>query len=214
MVKPLAFLEVELSSVARAMLKREEANEFIHRHYFLVVARIPAEQGKEVNHSLGQIAFLSVTLRDNSAGWVVPFEWEHWESELVAIALAQFAVAHGLEQQRQMYEFRHCVGPTESLVKQHVEWCRREPFFATDNVGYKHQVVVNNVGQVICRKVVGRLIQHLVIENRRVNGHLATKQVVDHNVVVRLDFEAHHILFAGIDKCLHLVGAHCERVAH
>ncbi len=68
-----------------------------------------------------------------------------------------------------------------------MEGCRGEPFLTADHVGDFHQVVVDNVGQVIGGQIVGALVEHLVIEDRRIDGHLSAEQVVDLHVAARLD---------------------------
>ena len=60
MVEPFAFFEIEFCAALRAVFEREELNEFVHRHDFLVVTRIPSEKGKEVDDSFRQIAGFTV----------------------------------------------------------------------------------------------------------------------------------------------------------
>ena len=169
------------------MVEREFADKFVHRHDLGVIAGVPAEQGEEVDDSLRQIARLAVARRDSSGLWIVPFEGEDREAEAVAVALREFAFAVGLEQQGQVHEVGARVGPAECLVEKHVEGCRGEPFLTADHVGDFHQVVVDNVGQVIGGQIVGALVEHFVIEDRRIDGHLSAEQVVDLHVAARLD---------------------------
>ncbi len=75
-------------------------------------------------------------------------------------------------------------------------------------------MVIDNVGQVIGGQVVGALVKHLVVENVALDGHLAAQQVINHHVAARLNLEADHIFLAGVDKALHLLGGHCQRIAH
>ena len=42
MVEPFAFFEIEFCAALRAVFEREELNEFVHRHDFLIVTGIPA----------------------------------------------------------------------------------------------------------------------------------------------------------------------------
>ena len=113
-----------------------------------------------------------------------------------------------------MGKARHGVLPAESLVKQHVQRCRRQPLFATDDVRNFHQMVVDDVCQMICGQLVGTLVEHLVIEDVALHAHLATNHVVYENLATRINLETHHILLAIVDECCHLVGRHGERVAH
>ncbi len=144
----------------------------------------------------------------------MPFEREHREAELVAVALGKLAVAHRLQQQRQMHEFRHRVRPSESLIKEHMERSRRKPFLAAYHMAHLHQVVVHYVGEMIGRQPVRALVKHLVIKDVAHYLHLAAYKVVDHHLAPRLDLETHHILAALVHKAFHLLGRHSERIAH
>ena len=59
-VEPDEFLIVETGAGLAALLQVEEVNHLIHGHDLAVIAGVPAQQGKEVDHSLGQIVFLAV----------------------------------------------------------------------------------------------------------------------------------------------------------
>ncbi len=213
-VKPAAFLVGKLGSGARAVVEGEFADKLVHRHDFGVIAGAPSEQREKVDYRLGQIARLAIAGRHGTRRGVVPFERKHREAQTVAVALGELALAVGLEQQRQVHEVGACVGPSEGLVEKHMERSRGEPLLAAYHVGDLHQMVVHDIGEVIGGQVVGTLVEHLVVEYRRVDGHLAAEQVVDHHVASRLDEEAHHIGGAAIHQSLHLLGGHGERVAH
>ena len=77
-----------------------------------------------------------------------------------------------------------------------------------------HEVVVNDVGQVVSGELVSTLVKHLVIEHVRHDAHVATDDVVNVNLFAWLDFEAHHILLASFDEALRLLFAEGDRVAH
>ena len=81
-------------------------------------------------------------------------------------------------------------------------------------MAHLHQVVVHDVCQVVGGQVVGTLVEHLVVENGRVDGHIATNEVVYHHVASWFNLEAHHIVGAGVDEFLHFLGRKRERVAH
>ena len=89
------------------------------------------------------------------------------EAEAVAVSLREFAFAVGLEQQRQMHKLRHSVLPAEGFIEEHVQGRGGEPFLTANYVRHLHKVVVDNVGQMICREVVGALVEHFVVENAR-----------------------------------------------
>ena len=213
-VKPLALVKGKAGAGARAVGEREFCDEFVHTHHLRVVAGIPPEEGEEVNDGLGQIAAFAVAARHVAALGIVPFEGEYGESEAVAVALAELALAVGLEKKGKMHEFGRRVGPPEGFVEQHVKRSRRQPFFAADYVRHLHQMVVDDIRQMIRGQVIGALVEHLVVENVAFDCHLSAKEVVDLDVAARLDAEAHHVLLAGVDKALYFVGRERERVAH
>ena len=111
-VEPLAFLVIELGAALAAMGEVEESDHLIEGHQLDVVAGVPPEQCKEVDHGLRQVATLAVARRLFATLRVVPLEGEDGEPEAVTIALAQLASALRLEQQRQMRKLRHRVYPT------------------------------------------------------------------------------------------------------
>ena len=214
MVEPFALLEGEFCTTARAMLEREFGDKLIHAHYLGIIAGIPAEQGQEVYNSLWQVAALAITTACVATERVVPFEGEHRETEAVAVALAEFAFTVGFEQQWQVYELRGRYRSSRRLrTKVHAE----EPRAAIprrESRATPSSVVVDNIGKVISRQVIGTLIKYLVVEDVALDSHTATQQVVDFDIATRLDAETHHILSAVVDEALYLVGRQCERIAH
>ena len=143
----------------------------------------------------------------------MPVEREDGEAEAVAVALAEFAVALGFEQQGQVGELRHGGLPAKGSVEHHVERGRRQPLFTTDDVGDLHQVVVDDVGQVVGGHAVA-LEEHLVVQQAAVHGDVATDEVVHGDVKVLGELEAHHVGLAAVDATLHFVGAEGEAVLH
>ena len=196
------------------MAQVEKPDKLVHRHEFLVIARIPAQQGQEVDDSLGQIAGLPIAGRDFARLGVMPLQGEYRETEAVAVALAQFSVTLRLQQQRQMGKGRHRIFPTERPVEQHMQRSGRQPLLATDDVRNFHQMVVHDVGQVIGREFVGRLVKDLVIQNGGINDHIATDQVGHMHVFVRLNLETHYILRPRAEQSIHLLLGQRQRIAH
>ena len=215
-VEPFCLIVVEAGTALRAVSKREVADKFFHTHNFAVVAGIPAQKCHKVDQRLGQETRFAESVPHFFAVFtlVAPFEREHGEAKLLTVALAEFALSGGLEKQWQVHKLRHSVGPTECFVEKHVQRCTWQPLFTSYHMAHFHQVVVNYVCQVIGRQLVGALIEHFIVENRRIDGHLAADKVIYHHIAVGLYLEAHHIGCAGIDECLHLFGRHRERVAH
>ena len=77
-----------------------------------------------------------------------------------------------------------------------------------------HEVVVDDVGQVVCRQLVGTLVEHLVVEDVALDDDVSADHVVDVYVDARLHLEANHVLLAVGDATLHFLLRQCERVVH
>ena len=114
--------------------------------------------------------------------------------------LLEFAFTVGFEQQWQVYELRGGIAPAEGFVQKYMQRSRGQPFLAANHVRHLHQVVVDNIGKVISRQVIGTLIKYLVVEDVALDSHTATQQVVDFDIATRLDAETHHILSAVVDE--------------
>ena len=214
MVEPDALVVGKLRSGLRALRDVEQRHKLVQGEEFLLRAGIPAQQGEEVDDSLGEVAVLTVATAHVAGLRVVPLQGEHGESQTVAVAFRQLAFAVGFQQQRQVGELRHGVGPAESLIEQHVERCRRQPFLATDDVGNLHQVVIDDVRQMVGGQLVGTLIEHLVVEDVALHAHLATDKVVDQHLASRLNLETHDILLAIGYQLVDLLLGQGQRVAH
>ena len=81
-------------------------------------------------------------------------------------------------------------------------------------MAYLHQMVVNDVGEMIGRQLVGTLVEHLVVEDVALYHHVAADHVVDMDILSRLDEETHYILLAVGDEGFNLLLWHGKRVAH
>ena len=95
-----------------------------------------------------------------------------------------------------------------------MERSRRQPLLATDDVGNLHQMVVDNVGQMIGGQLVGTLVEHLVVHDVGFHAHFATNHVVDQHFLAGLNLEAHHVLMTVGNQAVDLVLRQGERVAH
>ena len=171
----------------------------------MVVAGIPAEECKHVDHRLGQVATFAVAAAELAGFGVVPVEREHGETQTVAISFAQFAVAVGFEQEGQVCELGHSVLPTEGTIEHHVQGGGGEPFLAADDVGDFHRVVVDDVGKMISGHTV-RFEKHLVVEEVAVHGNVAADKVVHGDVDIVGELEAYHVWLTAVDAPLHFVG--------
>ena len=137
------------------MAQVEKLHQLVHRHEFLIISRIPTQQGQEIDDGFGQVACLPIAGRHLTGLGVVPFEGKYREAQTVAVSLAQFAIAFRLQQQGQVGKGGHRVFPAESTVEQHVQWGRRQPLLAADDVRNFHQVVIHDVGQMVGGQLVG-----------------------------------------------------------
>ena len=76
---------------------------------------------------------------------------------------------------------------------------------------YLHQVIVDDIGQMIRRQRVGRLVEHFVVQRRRVDRHVAPDQVVHMHLLVFGHHEAYDPRFAGFHSPAHFLGRQRER---
>ena len=91
-IEPDSFLIIELGTRLAATVQVEQSNQFIHRHYLLIVTGIPSQQGKEIDYRLRQVTRFTVSGRNFVRLRIVPFEGEYGETETVTVTLAQLAV--------------------------------------------------------------------------------------------------------------------------
>ena len=113
-----------------------------------------------------------------------------------------------------MGETRHGIFPTECPIQQYVERGRGQPFFSPDNMADFHKMVVDDIGEVISRQVIGRFIEYFIVEYRRVDGNFSADQVVYDNFFARFYFYAHHIGVSRSDQVVDFFFVHCKGVAH
>ena len=79
---------------------------------------------------------------------------------------------------------------------------------------YKHEMVVNDIGQMVCRKVIGALIQHFIVKDVTFNHNLSTDKVVYNHVASRFYQEPDNIRRSRIKQRFHFLFGHRERIAH
>ena len=144
----------------------------------------------------------------------MPFQREDRKAETVAVPLAELALALRLQQQRQMGKTRHAVFPAESTIKQDVQRRTGQPLLTTDDMGYFHQVVVDNVGKMIGRQLVRTLVKHLVVQDVTFDADIAPNHVVDMDFLSRIDLEADNKLLSVVNQTVHFFLRHRQRVAH
>ena len=214
MVEPDALLEVKLGSCLRAAGDIESLHQLVEREDFLLCARIPAQQCKEIDYCLWEITALTITRRNFAGLRIVPLQWEYRETETVAITLAQLTLTLWLEKQWKMGKARHGILPAESLVEKYMQWCTWQPLLAADHMRDFHQMIVHDIGQVVSRKLVGTLVEHLVVEDIAHHLHIATNHIVDVDFLSRFYLETYGILLAVCDELVHLFLRKGERITH
>ena len=155
MVEPFSLFIIKFGSALAATAQIEAMDQFVHAHYFLIITRIPSQQGQEVDNRFGQVTALAITRRNLTALRVMPFQREHREAQAVTVTLAQLAVAFRFQKQSQVCEPGHRVFPSEITVQQYVKRGTRQPFFTTDHVRHFHQMIVHDIGQMVSGQLVG-----------------------------------------------------------
>ena len=196
------------------MAQVEQLYQFIQRHDFLIITRIPSKQSQEVDDCFRQVTSFTITGRHITGLRIMPFQREYRETETITVTLAQLAVTVRLQEQRKVCKFRHGVCPAECSIKQHMKRSRRQPFFPTDDVRHFHQMVIHNVGQVISRQFVGTLVQYLIVQNRRIHNHLATNDVMNMYFFIRFNQETNHILLSFGDQSIHFLLRQGQGITH
>ena len=112
-----------------------------------------------------------------------------------------------------MCELRHGGFPAKGAVEHHVQRCAGQPFLAAYDVGDFHQMIVDDVGQMVCGHAVG-LEEHLVVKQTGVHGNVSADEVMDSDVYVFGEPETDYIGFAGVYAALRLLHSEAEAVLH
>ena len=180
----------------------------------MFITGIPAKECDEVHDSLGEITTLAVARGHFARLGIDPAQREDREAEAVAVTLAKLAITLGLEEECQVSEAGHRLAPAKGFVEEHVQRCAGQPLFATDDVGDAHQMVVDDVRQMVGRQVVSTLVEHLVIEDGAIEGHATTDHIVDLDLYIGRDEEANDILRTACDEGINLLTWQDERIAH
>ena len=171
----------------------------------MVITGVPAEECDEVHDSLGEVTTLTVARGHLTRLGIDPAQGEDREAEAIAVTLAELAIALGLEEECQVSKAGHRVAPAEGFVEKHVQRCAGQPLFTTDDVSDAHQMVVDDVRQMVGRKVVSTLVEDLVIEDGAIEGHAPTDHIVDLYLYIGRDEEADDILRTACDEGIDLL---------
>ena len=75
-------------------------------------------------------------------------------------------------------------------------------------------MVVDDIGQMIRRQLVGTLVEHLIVEDVALHPYLTTDEIVDKHLLSCLDLETDHILLSIGNQLINLFFREDQRVAH
>ncbi|GBD05395.1 hypothetical protein HRbin20_00978 [bacterium HR20] len=103
--------------------------------------------------------------------------------------------------------------PPKCLVEQDVLGSRRQPLFAADDVGDAHQVVVDDVCQVVGGVAIA-LEEHLVVNVFAWHNDGATNAVVELDLAVEWDLEPDRCWLACCKETARFLRAERELVPH
>ena len=91
---------------------------------------------------------------------------------------------------------------------------RWQPFLSTDDMRDFHQMVIDDVGEVVGRQVVCRFVEHFIIEDIGVDDHFPANQIVHMHILIGFYFEPYHVFLALIEQSLYFLCRHGEGVTH
>ena len=113
-----------------------------------------------------------------------------------------------------MCKTRHSIFPAKSLIEKNMQRCTWQPLLTTDNVSNLHQVVVNNICQMISWQFISTLIENLIVEDIALNANLTTYHIIYKNLLTWFNLEANCILLTLVNELLNLLSWESERVTH
>ena len=196
------------------MVYREERDELIERIYLLLGPGIPSQECQQVDERLGEISVLTVAAGNFSGGGVLPSHREYRETELVAVPLAELPLSVWLQQQRQVGEAGHAFRPSKCLIQKIVQGQGRKPLLSADDLGDLHQVVIHDVGEMVCGQLVGPFPEHLVVERVGIDFHVPADHVVHDDDPVLGHLEADCPVGGLLEQPLCLLLRKGQGVAH
>ena len=115
-IEPPTLHIVKLSTCFGALTEVELLNQFVHRKDFLIITRIPTEEGKEVDHGLWEITAFAIATAHCAIG-SMPLKGEDWEAQFVAITLRELTIAGGLQEEGKVSKAGHGVFPSKGAIK-------------------------------------------------------------------------------------------------
>ena len=170
--------EIEHRPAQAHAIERERRHHLGERELLAVARDRPAHRAEVVEQRLGQEAGVAVVVERDRV-----------------LALRDLRLV-GVAQQRHVHPLRRL--PAERLVELHVLGRRRQPLLGADHVRDLHQVIVDDVGEVVGREAVG-LEQDLVVDLRVLELHLAAQAIDEHDLAGARHRQPHDERLAGGD---------------
>ena len=104
-----------------------------------------------------------------------------------------------------MGETRHGVLPAKGLIEQHMQGGTGQPFLTTYHMRNLHEMVINDIGEMIGGQLVSTLIKHLIVEDITHDAHITANKVIDMNSNAWRNLKTHNILMALGNEAIHLL---------
>ena len=180
-IHPAQLLHVEDRRALRDTVIVELLDEVLEGHDLLVILRRPAEEGNEVHDGLGHEALIDQVLEGGMTGTL---------AELLVIFIRN---------QRTVHILRNL--PAEGLIETIVLRARAQILVATNDVGDAHQMIVDDIGEIIGRIAVGLDEDH-VIELGVIDGDVSVELVVEGRRALGRVVLTDNIWHAGSEVCL------------
>ena len=80
-----------------------------------------------------------------------------------------------------MCEPRHSFFPAERLVKHVMQRQGWEPFLTANDFGDLHQMIIHDIGQMVCRQFIGSFPKNFIVKSVSINLYMPTNQVIHLN---------------------------------
>ena len=183
-IHPAQLLHVEDRRALRDTVIVELLDEVLERHDLVVVLRRPAEEGDEVHDCLGHEALIDEILEGGMTGTL---------AELLMVLIGDERAVHILRNL-----------PAEGLIETIVLRARAQVLVAANDMGDAHQMIVDDIGEIIGRIAVGLDEDH-VIELGVINGDVSVELVVEGRRALGRVVLTDDIRHAGCELCLDLL---------
>ena len=95
-----------------------------------------------------------------------------------------------------------------------MKWWAWQPLLTSDDVRYLHQVVIDNICKMICRKLICTFVQNLVIKDVTFYTYISANHVVNMNFLSWFYKKSYYILSTIVNECLNFILGHRKGIAH